>query len=535
MNEVAHARLDQEVVQHRCTQTRREPQDVGSATQLTIEDTKRLTPAMIFDLQRTVGNRALAGLLSRRSRPAQATPVQQCCQHVGTREGVGAEEGGAGLRDKSVLFKPATGAIQSGDRMIQRQAFVVQRQGKGHTGRLKLITDPIYVTEYNSVYNNAAKAWTEIASKQVLAIGSIYTEAKKPAKPSLLREILIALAMGALGGVVSLVGTAIALKIEKLAAAELGKRLVSVPGKKGVPPGWAYQVGPKQWKLTYDEVKVKEIQEGVKFWAKVISDGPKGSFGDTAKTLAGAKIKKLLDEKKAPIDAFFEGLMEAAVDTGRENSRKVEAKRTETLAQAADPISAAATALETLDNLYDSVTERQKVDTLQAWLQYQAQSRLGATETISVTLGGITKVSTTKLGAYKPTWGDTPGMLYVHCNLIAGSGDTYVVSAELGGLSGTLPGLSKAMLAKIDTKAIADLKLPIIYTVHYYPAVVGEQGYFTVAVNELGSTDEAWVHDWEGIEQRTKEPLKKLGGPDKVHKQLGRYSLKNLNVKADKD
>lgn len=87
MATVAHEQLDAEALQHRLTYTGREHQDVDSSVRLALVEPRALSPAMMLHLQRTVGNRALAGLLSTRARPAPATPVQRRhkCEEEGGR------------------------------------------------------------------------------------------------------------------------------------------------------------------------------------------------------------------------------------------------------------------------------------------------------------------------------------------------------------------------------------------------------------------------------------------------------------------
>jgi hypothetical protein len=143
MAELAHEQLDPKALQQRLTHTCREAQGIGSAgkqqgigsaVRSAVGELRRLTPAMMLHLQRTVGNRTVAGLLSSRTRPAPTTPVQQRWQCVGTCGGCGGE--GTMMASEEAVIDAA--AIQrlpdGGDLAIQRWQWVWEEEEGGAGG-----------------------------------------------------------------------------------------------------------------------------------------------------------------------------------------------------------------------------------------------------------------------------------------------------------------------------------------------------------------------------------------------------------------
>lgn len=358
---------------------------------------------------------------------------------------------------------------------------------KSEKGELGLKRDWVYQTEFESFYNVAAHTWVTIATKQVEAIREVYTEAQKPTKPDLAEDLLISLAFAALGGAVNVIGTAIAVEIEKRAAAELGKRLVQ--NAEGL---WFYQVGEKQWRMTYDMAKVKSLQDDTVRVAKLISEFGKDVFKDGIKNFVGPRIRGQLQAKKQPIDAFFEGLIRAATDMGDMRFSYAEAKRSYVLASAADPVSAAATEAAAMQAISASARDIQSEEVMKQWLLYQAQSRLG-TFAPGTTVKGQPVVGTdfSRLpqggGGYSHIiTGTVPGLLYI---------DAYV---DHDGIlkpfeRWQLPGLTRNMLQIIGEKPLGDLDIPFVCRITNKDGspelptyIAGEEHVFNIRRNENG-------------------------------------------------
>jgi len=134
VTKLAHEQLDLEAFQHRLPPTRREQQqDVGSSVRLAVSEPRRLTPVMMLHLQRSVGNRAIAGLLSGPARPAPPTPVQRRCQCGGTCEDCGGDE--TRMAPEVPHIDAAAQRIpHSGDLVIQRWQWPWEEEEGGAGG-----------------------------------------------------------------------------------------------------------------------------------------------------------------------------------------------------------------------------------------------------------------------------------------------------------------------------------------------------------------------------------------------------------------
>ena len=350
------------------------------------------------------------------------------------------------------------------------------------------------LARFDSVYNQLTGAWPFMAQQQVLAIDSVYTEARRPDKPDLVEDILVALATAGLGAVISMLGNKLQRAIE-------GRLLKAVADPSTVTN--------EALKSAYGHV-----QQNVRMLATAAND----AFEDGVESLTGPRVQDLVRSGKKPIDAFFEGQKSAAVAAGKQAFDAAERKRPTILALESFwpglAVLGAQALLDIVNETFATAQQVQKEQTIAAWLRYQAQAQLGAVEYTSVSEGvhGERTTNLTTLGNVAGL-SATPGVLYVD----AEQEDARTVRAT----KAALPGLTKPMLTSIETQAIRGLRLPMRYLVwsHHAPR-------FVVVVNEMG---EARLAAGFG------ESLEALGGAEEVHKQLGGYTLKELHAKADKD
>ena len=236
-----------------------------------------------------------------------------------------------------------------------------EKGDRGEKGDAGVNMDAVALTEFNAVYNKFSGAYTFLAQKQVLAIISIYTEAKKPDKPGLVEDILVALATAALGSVISVLGSKIAGALESKIASYLAD-----PASTSNPT-------------------LKRNYEKARAGAKMVGQAANDAFEDAVESITGPRIRRALASGKKPVDAFYEGQKSAAVDAGHAAFDKAEEQRTATLAAAAaDGKIALATVkglAESAKEAFQNAEEVQKRETLRHWLLYQAQERLGTVMT----------------------------------------------------------------------------------------------------------------------------------------------------------
>lgn len=340
---------------------------------------------------------------------------------------------------------------------------------------------------FDSAFNRAVNAYPFIAQKQVLAVNSIYTEAKKPTKPDLVEDLLISLALGALGGAVGVIGTTVARTVEGRVAQSLTSGLV----REGAGDGarWLNKLTPNIV-TRISESEAKAIEETAKRTAKVIGELGKDTVKDSLKAFVGPKLRDLLHGGKAPVDAFFEAQQSAAIDAAKAGSDALERQRT-TLAATPAAHLVATTLADAHDGTFGLAEPLQKELTMRAWMSYQVQSRLGVLEDRR----GPQDEPVTDLRRVPGTAGsvvraETPGLLTLDIYLTPGASPGFKL------IKATLPGSTKAMLAQMGSWNPGKAKMPIVFRVitdrhgnsFYKPA--GDTGHqdqeFNLRVNELG-------------------------------------------------
>jgi hypothetical protein len=347
----------------------------------------------------------------------------------------------------------ASGAFAKETKVVQRKEGPIQLDelNKSETGPTAQ-----EMAQANSIYNKVVSSWSFLAQRQVLAVRSIYTEALKPSKPSLLEEVLITLAEAALAGALGGVGGLLAMAIEK----QVAKIFISSALKAG-----AGRFRDAAGRFVTTEAGIKAAELASKNTAKFVSEFAKDAMKDGVKSLAKPKIKELLSAGKEPIDGFFEGQMNALVDAGKKGSEAAEDKRAEILANP-NPIQTAQGVYEGMNEIYDATEEAQKSETLKSWMVYQS------------------RVDTGVVGAGKPGEGTTdlhgerwpglfgsyiPGTLYV------------VIDRYLKVKKAHLKGSTAHLVALIERKRIRDLGIPVILDFDW-PGVKD----FYINVNEGG-------------------------------------------------
>jgi hypothetical protein len=310
----------------------------------------------------------------------------------------------------------------------------------------------------NSVYNKVVASWGFLAQRQVLAVRSIYTEAQKPSKPSLLEEVLITLAEAALSGALGGFGGLIVMAVEK----QVAKMFVSSALKAG-----AGRFRDAAGRFVTTEVGIKTAELASKKTATFVSEFAKYAMKDGIESLAKPKIKEALSEGKEPIDAFFEGQMNALVDAGKKGSDAAEDKRRDVMADP-NPIQTAQGMYDGMNQIYDAAEEAQKSETLRNWLIYQSRVDTGVVEK------GTTGEGTTNLAgeAWPSRWPWStyiPGTLYV------------VIDRNLNVKKAHLKGSTAHMVALLEKTPINKLGIPVILDFDW-PGVKD----FYINVNERG-------------------------------------------------
>jgi hypothetical protein len=338
---------------------------------------------------------------------------------------------------------------------------------------------------FNSAYNKAVNKWSFVAQKQNLAIDSIYTEAKKPTKPEVVEDLLVSLAIAAFGGMVGAFASGFAKIIEAEALKGVTKRL-------GVENGQWFRFGADGRKrvVTASEIKFLETYSAVQ--ARHLGEFSKDAFKDALKTSTGPFVRQGLKSGKSSVDAFFEGEKSATTDSAARAADALENERVATQENdLIDPVAVAEALASAMDQKLAAVEELQKDHTLHSWLQYQAQSRLGTYETGRVK-NGEKEVATKLANIPGELGGITPSVEgVVNVDLYPGER----LSHEIHG--GKLPGLTQAMLSRIEDKPLRELNLPIVYRIvadrygRGYRAPAGshhvpEENQFSIRVDESG-------------------------------------------------
>ena len=349
---------------------------------------------------------------------------------------------------------------------------------KGETGDPGL--DAVYLTQFDATYNKAVSAWSYLTQKQVLAIDSIYTEAKKPQEPGLAEEILISLAIGILaaGGVT--IGGLIAGRIEKQVEAAFLRRL-TFDTRMGGTGRWVLALGNNRRTLVSKDF-AESMQHNAERYAAMVGEATTDFFKDGIPEFAGGKIKKLLDSKKLPIDAFFEGAKDSVIDAGKKASDKAEDERAGMLQNSDDPLASAEGLVKTMEGLYDDAMEAQKELTLRGWLLYQARARLKTTAGSKATgvyggKYGLRDPDAATEDPKKPSQGfepvtnlanlpkqasvlpEIPGVIIVDMYTTPGKSPGFQIVRAI------LPGLSGAMLEMLETKTVMQTRLPLVIRV----------------------------------------------------------------------
>lgn len=322
-----------------------------------------------------------------------------------------------------------------------------------------------------SIYNKVVNGWTFLAQKQVLAIDSIYTEAKKPSEPSLLEDLLITLCEAALAGALGGIGGLLVIAIEKKITEIFVSRAL-----KAAADSAARRFRDASGKFITTEAGKKLAADSSKTTAKFVSEFAKDSMKESVKSLAKPKIKALLSAGKEAVDGFFEGQKNTAVDAGKKGSDSAEDKRGTVLSNP-NPVQTAQAMYEAMNETYDGAELKQKEETLKNWLIYQA--RLDA----EVVGEGVTGAGTTNLGG--ETWPGffgsyVPGALYVSVNRAFDIKKAW------------LKGSTAHIVALLEDKTIKQMGIPVVIELDF-PGIenfyinVNEEGFLWLAPRDGGA------------------------------------------------
>ncbi len=348
-----------------------------------------------------------------------------------------------------------------------------------------------------------------------------------------MEEILISLAIGALGFGIGTIARGISTAVEKRLeafvkqyAADFEKQLVQQN------EGWIL-----------DEQIKKQLEEKLPLRKALVSASAKGTgdaFKDGVKNLVGPKVKSLLEGGKKSIDAFFESQISSVTDASAQNFYHSEEARTSLLQlwsiRPMAPLIAARALRDAMQSQLAEAEGIQKTQTTIHWLSYLAQQKVGS-ETVQK---GSDKLATTILhnvterGDYQSRIDNVPGILFVDAYVEAVTEDRWNVTP----IQGHLASVSQAMLSSLQGPASA-LKLPTVYRVSslYKNDGLGRSDLpqsmwpgpyaFNLGINEEGK------HWASKRYKRQRAALDKIGGEDKIYDLLGSRDLKSLNVTPD--
>jgi hypothetical protein len=391
--------------------------------------------------------------------------------------------------------------------------------------RAPQLMDPVDEIRFNSLYNQVTGAYTFLTQQQLLAIDSIYTEARKPKKPSMVEVLLIALATAAAGAAISIIGQLLTNRI----------------------PGMFNLADPE---ITSNETlkqSLKQARERVNIITRTAFD----AFKDGLKSLSTPIIRELILAGKQPVDAFFEGQKKLTVDAGKMAFDKAEEGRTEVHDLAAIhpslPLITAKNLFSIKDNTFKEIYDVQKRETLNKWLVYLAQSRAGTFTPSPDPWGGDLVGTNMAMFITESSGGfyGFQGVLFIDAALeykerpVEGA-PVLRPMWHIFPLRGYFYGLSKSMLSMLGNTRVRELSLPIVYRIASYPYpsstrepyVVGgafSQNHFTLAINESGTK---WLSKTTSYQ---KEQLQAVGGENAVHHILGSNTMIGLRVTADRD
>jgi hypothetical protein len=400
-------------------------------------------------------------------------------------------------------------------------------------------------SEFDAEYNKYAGKFAFLAQQQTNAVEAVYTEAKKPHKPSLIEDLLVTLAMASLGGAVSILGQ----NLERALQPKLRSELES-----------AYL--QKYWGS--DSRDMKQVEEAIEnaknssmLQAQIVAKAANDAFKDGTKSFVQPRVKKLLAEGATPVDAFFQGQKNAVVDLAAGKFDAAEDGRP-TLWRLHHlnprlPYAVAVALRLAADEAFAEAQQVQERRTLDQWLAYTAQAYQQKWEGKTSPAKGGTDLSS------ELYWeGTAPGVLHVMAHIedvsptyvappdpdetpstkrpgrAAVNGKTYAAFADRGAMFG----LTEKMLGILDGP-IFNLGIPVVYSMSSHDDRDGvgrpdggldfrQAKYsFSIGVNENGAVllgDRTPIQD---------EALQRCGGADGIIRQLGVRDLKGLGVTAD--
>ena len=369
--------------------------------------------------------------------------------------------------------------------------------------------------EFTAEYNKYAGGYAFLAQRQVLAIDSVYTEAKKPEKPDLAEDLLVALATAALGSVISLIGSSIGAAVERKIAARLAT--------------------PSMSENQVLKASAERAQEGAKILGRAVND----AFKDGAKSLTSPRVRELLESGKTPIDAFYEGQKDSVVLAAKAAHDKAEEFRSTAEALGALspvlPTIVARSLAEGLQEEFAHAYQTQQRVTLVHWLSYQGQQRINRGKQSIGPDGspGTILHNMVERGDLQHRIDRVPGVLFVD----AYAGPITDAEWTVWPIRGHLAGLTEAMISTLSGP-IGSLRLPVIYRVSSLyreggrgrsdlPQSMWPGPYaFNIGVNENGEMWESSRYKWQRL------AVEKIGGVRKIVDLLNLFSLKGLKVEA---
>jgi hypothetical protein len=400
-------------------------------------------------------------------------------------------------------------------------------------------------SEFDAEYNKYAGKFTFLAQQQTNAVEAVYTEAKKPSKPSLIEDLLVTLAMASLGGAVSILGQSLERALQPKLRSELESAYLQ-----------------KYWGSDSRDMKrVEEAIENAKnssiLQAQIVAKAANDAFKDGAKSFVQPRVKKLLAEGATPVDAFFQGQKNAVVDLAAAKFDAAEDGRPKLWRlhhlNPRLPYAVAVALRLAADEVFAEAQPVQERQTLDQWLAYTAQAYQGKWEGKKSPEKGGTDLSS------ELYWeGTAPGVLHVMAHIedvsptyvappdpddttatkrpgrAAINGKTYAAFADRGFMFG----LTDKMIGILDGP-IFNLGIPVVYSMSSRDALDGvgrpdggldfrqAKSSFSIGVNENGAVvlgERTLIQD---------EALKRCGGADGIIRQLGVRDLKSLGVSAD--
>ena len=221
-------------------------------------------------------------------------------------------------------------------------------------------------SEFDAEYNKYAGKFAYLSQRQVLAIGEVYTEAKKPAKPSLIDELLVAAAIASLGMTVSILGQS----LERALLPKLSSELQDLHLEK-------YWSSESRNIERVDEA-IQNAKSSAALEAQIVAKAANDAFKDGTKSLVQPRVKQLLAEGATPVDAFFQGQMDAMVEMEGRKFDAAEDLRPEVWRlhhlHPRLPHAVAAALFRAADEAFRAARAVQARQTLDEWLAYTTQA-----------------------------------------------------------------------------------------------------------------------------------------------------------------